>query len=212
MSLFFVFFKKQQIETKRKIKFLFKNLRFESYSSLIISFPFFTHSLSLFRFLFVLLCVFKSVTMQRQSLGGSPGSKLHQAHGGAKEQALLLDDAPNRSNKDLLVFSTSTSSSISADDDHKASKPHRLSSPPPTAPHKSIHVIPVLTLLCFLILFLFSHSPSQSGNSQSTALNSSRFFLIFIPDSRFRFRFRFGSVQWLYETTREKARRYNADN
>ncbi|CAL8155789.1 unnamed protein product [Prunus armeniaca] len=104
--------------------------------------------------------------MQRQSLGGSPGSKLHQAHGGAKEQALLLDDAPNRSNKDLLVFSTSTSSSVSADDDHKASKPHRLSSPPPTAPHKSIHVIPVLTLLCFLILFLFSHSPSQSDLAQ----------------------------------------------
>ncbi|XP_068306923.1 uncharacterized protein [Pyrus communis] len=109
--------------------------------------------------------------MQRQSLGGSP-SKLHQAHGGPKDQTLTVDDSPNRI-KDLLAFSTtasSSSSSISAayegDEDHKASKPHRLSSPPSIAPHKSIHVIPVLTLLCFLILFLFSHVPSQSDLAQ----------------------------------------------
>ncbi|BBH02825.1 hypothetical protein Prudu_013516 [Prunus dulcis] len=93
--------------------------------------------------------------MQRQSLGGSPGSKLHQAHGGAKEQALLLDDAPNRSNKDLLVFSTSTSSSISADDDHKASKPHRLSSPPPP-----LHTNP------------FTSSPSSPSSASSSSSSS----------------------------------------
>ncbi|CAN6547105.1 unnamed protein product [Malus baccata var. baccata] len=111
--------------------------------------------------------------MQRQSLGGSPASKLHQTHGGPNDQTLTVVDSPNR-NKDLSVFSTtassSSSSSISAayqdDEDHKASKPHRLSSPPPIAPHKSIHVIPVLTLLCFLILFLFSHIPSQSDLAQ----------------------------------------------
>ncbi|CAN6547106.1 unnamed protein product [Malus baccata var. baccata] len=123
--------------------------------------------------------------MQRQSLGGSPASKLHQTHGGPNDQTLTVVDSPNR-NKDLSVFSTtassSSSSSISAayqdDEDHKASKPHRLSSPPPIAPHKSIHVIPVLTLLCFLILFLFSHIPSQSGTLLISQRLLARLFLI----------------------------------
>ncbi|XP_015897534.3 uncharacterized protein LOC107431167 [Ziziphus jujuba] len=95
--------------------------------------------------------------MQRQSLG-SPNSKLH-SHGGAKEESLIVEDDPKR--KDLLV----SSSSISPDyeDDHKATKRHRLStSPPPIKPDKFIHLIPILTLICFLILYLCSHSPTQS--------------------------------------------------
>ncbi|XP_004300213.1 PREDICTED: uncharacterized protein LOC101299587 [Fragaria vesca subsp. vesca] len=96
--------------------------------------------------------------MQRQSLG-SPLSKLHQAHGGDDS----LDD--KRSSKDILAFSAS-SSSPDFDDDSKATKPHRLSSPPPTSPDKVIHVIPILTVLCFLILFLFSHTPSPSDLAQ----------------------------------------------
>lgn len=98
--------------------------------------------------------------MQRQSLG-SPVSKLHHSHGGAgaKDDSLILDDGPKRS-KDILAFSASSSEDF---DDNKATKPHRLSSPPPATPDKVIHVIPVLTVLCFLILFLFSHTPSQSG-------------------------------------------------
>ncbi|PON85381.1 ribosome maturation factor [Trema orientale] len=102
--------------------------------------------------------------MQRQSLG-SPVSKLH-GHGGPKEDSIIaeLDDNPKR--KDLFASSTSSStSSVVADydeDKHKATKPHRLSSPPPIRPDKFIHLIPLLTLLCFLILFLFSHTPSRS--------------------------------------------------
>ncbi|XP_044971557.1 uncharacterized protein LOC123436306 [Hordeum vulgare subsp. vulgare] len=30
------------------------------------------------------------------------------------------------------------------------------------APDKSIHLVPLLTLLCFLVLFLFSHDPASS--------------------------------------------------
>ncbi|KAB2606094.1 hypothetical protein D8674_005811 [Pyrus ussuriensis x Pyrus communis] len=89
-----------------------------------------------------------------------------------KDQTLTVDDSPNHI-KDLLAFSTATSSSSSSisaayedDEDHKASKPHRLSSPPSIAPHKFIHVIPILILLCFLILFLFSHIPSKSDLAQ----------------------------------------------
>ncbi|KAG5059118.1 hypothetical protein JHK87_000147 [Glycine soja] len=52
------------------------------------------------------------------------------------------------------------------DEDDDAPKPHRLSlslsSPPPTPPHKFVHLIPLLTLLCFFVLYLFSHSPSPS--------------------------------------------------
>lgn len=101
------------------------------------------------------------VTMQRQSLG-SPGSKLHHAHGGGgpKDDSLILDDGPKRP-KDILAFSAASASEDF--DDNKATKPHRQSSPPPATPDRVIHVIPVLTVLCFLILFLFSHTPSQSG-------------------------------------------------
>ncbi|KAG4992222.1 hypothetical protein JHK87_025679 [Glycine soja] len=48
-------------------------------------------------------------------------------------------------------------------DEDDAPKPHRLSlSPPPPPPHKFVHLIPVLTLLCFFVLYLFSHTPSPS--------------------------------------------------
>ncbi|GKU90886.1 hypothetical protein SLEP1_g4830 [Rubroshorea leprosula] len=54
--------------------------------------------------------------------------------------------------------------------ERKVTKPRRLSfspsscppSPSTSRPEKFIHLIPVLTLLCFLILFLSSHAPSQS--------------------------------------------------
>ncbi|EXB66517.1 hypothetical protein L484_017755 [Morus notabilis] len=105
--------------------------------------------------------------MQRQSLG-SPVSKLH-GHGGQKEESLLVEDDPKR--KDLVASSSCSSTSSTADygyeDDSKAAKPRRLSSsPPPLRPDRCIHLIPVLTLLCFLILFLFSHTPSQSDMAQ----------------------------------------------
>ena len=92
-------------------------------------------------------------SMQRQSLG-SPVSKLHGHGGGAQDSTLISDDLNHKDDH-------------YDDEDHKATKPHRMSlslslSPPPK-PEKFVHVIPILTLLCFFILYLFSHSPSQSG-------------------------------------------------
>ncbi|KAG2676680.1 hypothetical protein I3760_12G064600 [Carya illinoinensis] len=91
--------------------------------------------------------------MHRQSLG-SPATKLH-GHGGAKDDTLIVED-PKRGG--------------GGDDDYeyKALKPRRLSlsSPTPLRPEKFVHVIPLLTLLCFLILYLCSHSPSQSDLAQ----------------------------------------------
>ncbi|PPS09821.1 hypothetical protein GOBAR_AA10820 [Gossypium barbadense] len=88
--------------------------------------------------------------MQRQSLG-SPSSKL-RIHGG--EESSVSEDQKRQV--------------IIDDDDSKDIRPRRLSfsltssltSPP--KPEKFIHLIPLLTLLCFLILYLNSHSPSQS--------------------------------------------------
>ncbi|GMN30486.1 hypothetical protein TIFTF001_002813 [Ficus carica] len=109
--------------------------------------------------------------MQRQSLG-SPVSKLH-GHGGPKEESLIVEDDPKR--KDILFASSSSaaaaaSSSSASYEEDRATKPRRLSSsslsPPPRRPDRFIHLIPFLTLLCFLILFLFSHTPSQSDMAQ----------------------------------------------
>ncbi|KQJ97967.1 uncharacterized protein LOC100824920 [Brachypodium distachyon] len=35
------------------------------------------------------------------------------------------------------------------------------------APDKSIHLVPLLTLLCLLVLFLFSHDPASSAIADS---------------------------------------------
>ncbi|KAG8495822.1 hypothetical protein CXB51_009497 [Gossypium anomalum] len=88
--------------------------------------------------------------MQRQSLG-SPTSKLH-IHGEEEITGAIVDDDDRR--KDIksrrLTFSASSSS------------PSTLLLPSSPKSEKLIHLIPVLTLLCFLILYLNSHSPSQS--------------------------------------------------
>ncbi|KAK8502217.1 hypothetical protein V6N13_122631 [Hibiscus sabdariffa] len=93
--------------------------------------------------------------MQRQSLG-SPTSKL-RIHGG-EESSVSVDQ------KRQLIID---------DDDGKDSKPRRLSFSPasssltsPPKPEKLIHLIPVLTLLCLLILYLNSHNPSQSDSTE----------------------------------------------
>lgn len=49
----------------------------------------------------------------------------------------------------------------------------------PAAPDRSIHLVPVLTLLCFLVLFLLSHDPSaaaaaRTGTSPSVRPRASR--------------------------------------
>ncbi|GAB4834773.1 hypothetical protein Ancab_033041 [Ancistrocladus abbreviatus] len=98
--------------------------------------------------------------MQRQSLGSS-GSKLN-IHGGQKNDVVLKADDQKR--RDSLS-SSSTSSPITADDDEiKLEKPLRSHHP---RPEKFIHIIPIITLLCFLILCLCSHEPSQTQKVMS---------------------------------------------
>ncbi|KAJ8754436.1 hypothetical protein K2173_002887 [Erythroxylum novogranatense] len=91
--------------------------------------------------------------MQRQSLG-SPVAKLHAGLATPKHDT---SDIP---------------------DDDKATKPRRFSAsssipspslslpPSPPKPEKLIHFIPLLTFICFLVLYLVSHTPSQSDLSQ----------------------------------------------
>nr|XP_023898665.1 uncharacterized protein LOC112010547 isoform X1 [Quercus suber]POE52939.1 hypothetical protein CFP56_36114 [Quercus suber] len=95
--------------------------------------------------------------MQRQSLG-SPVSKLHSHGGGSSKDA------------DTPITDIDSKRIEDDDEEHKTTKLHRQSlsftlSPPPK-PEKFVHVIPILTLLCFLILYLCSHSPSQSDLAQ----------------------------------------------
>ncbi|KAK9275689.1 hypothetical protein L1049_022956 [Liquidambar formosana] len=82
--------------------------------------------------------------MQRQSLG-SPGSKVHGGAAAKEEKDMVVED-PKRNVGD------------EEEEKNKAVKPHRSLS----RPDKLIHLIPILTFLCFLILYLCSHNPSQS--------------------------------------------------
>ncbi|XP_057479153.1 uncharacterized protein LOC130766497 [Actinidia eriantha] len=90
------------------------------------------------------------------SLSSSSGrSKLH-IHGvlGAKEEN-LTGEAQKRKDQ--------ASSLAAADEDSdKSQKPHK--SPP--KPEKFIHLIPILTVLCFLVFYLSSHDPSQTDLAQ----------------------------------------------
>ncbi|KAF8108939.1 hypothetical protein N665_0104s0249 [Sinapis alba] len=93
--------------------------------------------------------------MQRLSIDSS-ASKLH-SYGGRKETLPSPPPPPSSSPADY-------------DDDHdlKDVKLRRLSSlqSPYQKREKLVHVIPVLTLICFIILYLSSHVPSQSDLAQ----------------------------------------------
>lgn len=104
-------------------------------------------------------------TMQRQSLG-SPVSKLHGHGGGAMADAIVVED--QKRSKHASSFSTSAD--YGGQDDDKVSKSYRFSFPSPSPPRqeKFVHAIPILTIICFLILYLCSHSPSQSGTCNSS--------------------------------------------
>ncbi|GMH09193.1 hypothetical protein Nepgr_011033 [Nepenthes gracilis] len=93
--------------------------------------------------------------MQRQSLG-SPGPKLH-THGG---DAVKADDQKRRE-------STSSSSPTAAADDDEIKLDKLQRSQP--RPERFIHIIPILTLVCFLILYLSSHEPSETVLVRSNA-------------------------------------------
>lgn len=88
--------------------------------------------------------------MHRQSLG-SPNSKLHN-HGGVvvpvKEDDLTVEEQKRKDQASTLA--------AGADDDEV-----RKSQKPQKSPEKFIHLIPMLIIFCFLILYLSSHDPSQ---------------------------------------------------
>ncbi|CAN1173597.1 hypothetical protein LINPERHAP2_LOCUS30770 [Linum perenne] len=108
--------------------------------------------------------------MHRQSLG-SPVSKLH-FHGGSLPKHNDDDDS-------CILASSLPPPLLDYDDEHlKTAKPSRRfsssasasaspSSMPPSphaaTPEKLIHLIPIVVLFCFLILYLVSHNPSQSS-------------------------------------------------
>ncbi|CAH8264818.1 unnamed protein product [Arabidopsis lyrata] len=104
--------------------------------------------------------------MQRLSLDSS-ASKLY-SYGGRKDDTYDIDDLKPASS------SPSSSSSAADYDDHelKDYKPRRFSSlqsPFATTNKKQeklVHFIPILTLICFIILYLTSHVPSQSDLAQ----------------------------------------------
>ncbi|KAF8027163.1 hypothetical protein BT93_E0165 [Corymbia citriodora subsp. variegata] len=141
--------------------------------------------------------------MHRQSLG-SPASKLHghgassaAALSSAKDDALLIVDDSSSSSaaKRRDSFLSSASLLLPRYDDDKPSRPHRLSlaaaaassssssscsSPAsssalsPRKTGKLIHLIPLLTLFCFLVLYLCSHSPSQTDLAQFSGFKQPR--------------------------------------
>lgn len=102
--------------------------------------------------------------MQRQSLG-SPVSKLHGHGAGA-----IVDEVPadDQKRKKLSPSSSSVINYNGLQDDDKAAKSFRFSFPSPSPPRqeKFVHAIPILTIICFLILYICSHSPSQSDLAQ----------------------------------------------
>ncbi|KAL8150527.1 hypothetical protein V2J09_020335 [Rumex salicifolius] len=99
--------------------------------------------------------------MQRQSLG-SPSPRIHShGRGGASIEISSASPLPSSPSVSPVIVPCAVD-----DDDLKLEKlRRRRSSSPPllrAGPEKYIHVIPIFTLLCFLVLFLCSHEPSPT--------------------------------------------------
>lgn len=143
--------------------------------------------------------------MHRQSIGLSTGTR--HLHIGADED----DDKSRRRSKSLSVnvsiadiVGTEGEGRGDEEDDEKSSKPDRPFRYNTT--EKSIHFIPLLTLLCFFVLYMFSHNPSPNGKR-----NRSSFFLrgdfFLSSSSRFFGGRRFGWNRGI--TDRDRIRWYN---
>ncbi|CAI0470952.1 unnamed protein product [Linum tenue] len=145
--------------------------------------------------------------MQRQSLG-SPVSKLH-FHGGS-------DDAEVCDNSATSSLSPPPPSLLLDSDDRRlktAKLPSRRlstsasssSSPTPT-PEKLIHLIPIILLSCFLILYLASNNPSQSTSIEiDSAVADSK-----LGELRAREVMPIRSFRNLHETAARDARRMSS--
>ncbi|CAN6996010.1 hypothetical protein BRARA_E00897 [Brassica rapa] len=104
--------------------------------------------------------------MQRLSIDSS-ASKLHRTEG-RKDDTYDHDDLKHKESLSSPPLSSSSSAADYDDDELKDFKPRRLSLQSSTHQNgeKLVHFIPVLTLICFIILYLSSHAPSQSDLAQ----------------------------------------------
>ncbi|CAI9095237.1 OLC1v1031135C1 [Oldenlandia corymbosa var. corymbosa] len=107
--------------------------------------------------------------MQRQSLG-SPAAKLNI---NGVITISTRESSSSSCSSPLSVSSSTTKASpqkkllLPCNDEEDGKSPkkfHHKSASPFGHPEKFIHLIPLLTLFCILVLYLFSHSPSQTGN------------------------------------------------
>lgn len=96
--------------------------------------------------------------MHRQSLG-SPASKLHSNNTLLFTGAITTDTINSEK-------SPSSSSSTIDDEQHKLQKPYHHKLTISFSSTSLIHLIPILTFLCFLILYLSSHDPSRTDLAQ----------------------------------------------
>lgn len=104
--------------------------------------------------------------MHRQSLG-SPGSKIHLAHGvvivGGRDDSAVVTAAESQKIMTKDQASPSSLSNNYDEEDEQVRKSIKALNKSLSRAEKYIHLIPVLTFLCFFILYLFSHSPSDKG-------------------------------------------------
>lgn len=121
--------------------------------------------------------------MQRLSIDAS-ASKL---------QSYDINDSKRKESLSSPPPPSSSSSSAADYDDHdlKDVKLRRLSSPHQKR-ENLVHFIPVLTLICFVILYLSSHAPSQSGSltpiqipNESSSIFWSGFEIVFSDLAQF---------------------------
>ncbi|OVA02878.1 hypothetical protein BVC80_9095g73 [Macleaya cordata] len=86
--------------------------------------------------------------MQRQSLGGSsPGSKVHLS-----EEKKLNEDEEKRKQRVVIT---------DEEEEKKIEKHHLHLHRSISQPEKTIHLIPILTIFCLLVLYLVSYDPPQ---------------------------------------------------
>lgn len=90
--------------------------------------------------------------MQRQSLG-SPGSKHLHVQGGRDDVTSAVVTAADSAVSVPVNY---------AEDEERKSVKYLSKS------ENYVHLIPVLTIICFLILYLSSHSPSEKGNAKQS--------------------------------------------
>ncbi|OIT37358.1 PREDICTED: uncharacterized protein LOC109240892 [Nicotiana attenuata] len=105
--------------------------------------------------------------MHRQSLG-SPGSKLLHPHGviivGGRDDSSAVVTAGADSQKIMLMKDQAASASLL--EDEQVRKSIKSLNKSLFRAEKYIHLIPLLTFLCFLILYLSSHNPSDKDLAQ----------------------------------------------